>query len=410
MRLLCILPGMSPPPEDPRTDQVYYYPPPLHGDVLLPVSVRPINWPKVLERFGTSPCPEYRVGSFTYHLFPGIGYTSGTLRFKLATAGFFLREGLRLSRKEKFDCILTYGWSLTGISALLLARLTGSKLIVTIPGIPEDAYRYNSYGNPWVAPKRDLRTRLAKRVSDCLLHFVLRRADCARLVYPGQLKAYPKLARVPTCVACDFVATADIPAAGVSDGSVLLVGAPWYIKGVDILIRAFRMIETEFPEAKLRLLGHYPGQDFKDLIGDSRQIEVLTARGHRETMECLAKCSVFALASRTDAQPRVLFEAMAAGKPLVASRVGGVPYYVQDGVNGLLFEPENVEDLARQLRTLLSSPELQARLGRNGMELARTKYTESRLGENILEMVERTVKGNLSPPVRNQASASPSTT
>ena len=50
----------------------------------------------------------------------------------------------------------------------------------------------------------------------------------------------------------------------------------------------------------------------------------------------IANCSVVALASRTDAAPRVLFEAMAAGKPMVASRVGGIPYYVQDGVNELL--------------------------------------------------------------------------
>lgn len=84
---------------------------------------------------------------------------------------------------------------------------------------------------------------------------------------------------------------------------------------------------------------------------------------------------------------------MAAGKPVIASRVGGVPHYVRDGETGLLFENENVEDLAEKLRALLRSPELQARLGQNGYRIARAQYTEAVWGRKMQELIELTVLG-----------------
>jgi len=391
MRLLYIHPGPVPPPKDPERDEAFHYPPPLYGDILLPVWARRPE--EIREGLGEDSYPEYRVGRFTYHLLLSSARPYFSFRRKIAMFRFFVREGLRLSRARRYDCIIAYGWTLTGLAALVVARCTGSKLIIRIPNIPENAYRFNRFGEVFSAPNTSLVTRIARRASDLLLHIVLRRADCVYLYYPDQLKAYPKLANVPTFVMHSFVTMSQIPVTGVSDGSVLLVGAPWYVKGVDILIKAFGIIEADFPGARLRVLGHYPAQDFKDLIGDSRQIEVLSARGHIETMKIMANCSIFVLASRTDANPKVLYEARAAGKPVIAPKVGGVPYYVQDGVNGLLFEPENVADLARQLRRLLSSPELQAELGKNGMALVRSRYNETEFGRKFLEMVELTVKG-----------------
>ena len=396
MRLLCVYPGLVPPPKNPQTDQAFYFPAPLSGDILLPTwAERP---EEILDALGPGSYPEHRVGNFTYHLFLA-GTPRQSIGAKTAILRFFLREGLRLSKKQKFDCILCYGWMSTGIASVILARLTRTKLIVTVPGVPENAYRFNSYSNPYddsrqsLSKPADLRTRLARRLSDFLLQLVVGRADCARLLYPDQLRAYPKLAKVSAYITHDFVPMSQIPESEGEDGSVLLVGAPWFVKGVDILIRAFRTVEAEFPNTKLRLLGHYPNEDFKDLIGDSRQIEVLKARNHPETMKVMANCSIYALASRTEAAPRVVLEAMAAGKPVIASRVGGVSHYVRDGVTGLLFEPEDVNGLARHMHTLLSSVELRSRFGEAGRALARTEYDEASLGRKICDMVERTVTG-----------------
>ena len=63
---------------------------------------------------------------------------------------------------------------------------------------------------------------------------------------------------------------------------------------------------------------------------------------------------------------RTAVEAMGVGRPVVASRLGGLPYTVTDGVTGLLCEPNNVIDLANRIEQLMDSPELREKLGKNG--------------------------------------------
>jgi glycosyltransferase involved in cell wall biosynthesis len=67
-----------------------------------------------------------------------------------------------------------------------------------------------------------------------------------------------------------------------------------------------------------------------------------------------------------EALGRTAVEAMAAGRPVVASRLGGLPFTVADGATGLLFEPGDARDLAQKLETLLDDPGLRERLGRAG--------------------------------------------
>jgi len=70
----------------------------------------------------------------------------------------------------------------------------------------------------------------------------------------------------------------------------------------------------------------------------------------------------------------VALEAMASGKPLVASDIGGLKEVVQDGVSGLLFKPGDSEDLAGKLTKLIEEPELRRELGKRGREEAVEKY------------------------------------
>src|SRR4029077_14523919 len=154
-------------------------------------------------------------------------------------------------------------------------------------------------------------------------------------------------------------------------------GYPWYRKGVDVLIRAFKLIAAQFPDYKLKLMGYYPDREFlNNLAGDCPQSEVLAPRPYDEALKVIGSCSVDVSASRTEGMPRVLLEAMAARKPIVASAVDGVPYYIKDNDNGLLFQSENVEELAAKLATLLSNPELQARLAKRAYEKAFSEYDE----------------------------------
>lgn len=87
-----------------------------------------------------------------------------------------------------------------------------------------------------------------------------------------------------------------------------------------------------------------------------------------DTPELLSACDIFALASDWEGHPIALIEAMAAGLPVVATAVGGVPEIVGDA--GLLVPPRDPDALERELRRLMSGPDLRARLGRAGRERA----------------------------------------
>jgi glycosyltransferase involved in cell wall biosynthesis len=82
-----------------------------------------------------------------------------------------------------------------------------------------------------------------------------------------------------------------------------------------------------------------------------------------------------------EALGRTAVEAMAAGRAVVASRIGGLPFTVADGATGLLFEPGDAEDLARKIETLLDDPALRERMGLAG----RRRFEEHYAWDVIIE-------------------------
>jgi glycosyltransferase involved in cell wall biosynthesis len=365
---------------------MFFIPDTVCGDVLAP------TWHKtadgILESLGPDSWPEHKVGNFTYHLFPSGNYP-GTARRKFEIFRFYMRRGFSLIRTHRYDAVMAYGWTLTGIAAFILKLAARVKLIIDVGAAAPHSYnKFGRYGTS----RRTLALRVSKAVSDLVLYFVAGSADRVVLRDPNALSHYPRLKKVPASVIHGFVAVSQVPFTGRSEDYLLLVGAPWYVKGVDVLIRAFQQIQSEFPNCKLRLLGHYPDRHLLgELIAGNPRIEILTAVPNAQALAIIANCAVFVLASRTETQGRVLLEAMAAGKPVVGSRVDGIPHYIQDGVNGLLFECGNPDDLACKLRLLLASPDLRDKLGRAGYELARTRYNEISFGEQFRAMVALTV-------------------
>lgn len=88
---------------------------------------------------------------------------------------------------------------------------------------------------------------------------------------------------------------------------------------------------------------------------------------HRELAVQMAMARVFVLPSRDEGLPLAILEAMAAGVPVVSTRVGGVPDLITDGVDGLLVAADDAPALADALRTVLASAELQEKFSRAGV-------------------------------------------
>ncbi|PYU24127.1 MAG: hypothetical protein DMG32_14595 [Acidobacteria bacterium] len=361
-RLLYILPGLVPPDPNVERDKFTYLSKIAEGEILLPVWW---NSPKKASPFLQETFPIYRVGKFRYHLFLFHRFPIGFRR--LAAFLFYIRRGLQLHRERKFDVIVAYGTNRPGIAGALLKWITGAKLIVEVPGVPEDAFRYD-------APNARFRAGVRHFFADQLLLIVGRMADSVKLLYPSQLRKYPRLQAIKAAVFHDFVPVRTIDTLDADEPFILLVGYPWYTKGVDVLIRAFKSIADQFPNYKLKLLGYYPDRaDLNTLAASCPQIEFVPAG---PAYEAIGACSIYVLASRTESMGRVLLEAMAARKPIIASAVGGVPYYIANNINGLLFHSENIGELARNLVTLLSSQSLRNRLSQKGYERVTAEFDE----------------------------------
>jgi len=98
----------------------------------------------------------------------------------------------------------------------------------------------------------------------------------------------------------------------------------------------------------------------------------------------MAACDLFALASRWEGFGLVFAEAMAAAKPVVATRVSAVPEVVLDGETGLLVEPDDVEGLASAIGRMVSDGALRARMGSAGYRRVQREFGAPRMVRETL--------------------------
>ena len=168
------------------------------------------------------------------------------------------------------------------------------------------------------------------------------------------------------------------PTSSNGDPTVVCVAKFRPEKGHAVLLAAFDLVRRQVPQARLRLVGD--GELEAELKAD------VASRGLNGSVEfvgavpqiwpVLASAHVFALPSLSEAFGIAAVEAMAAGVPVVASEVGGLPEIVTPGVTGELFPPGDHEALASHLIRLLRSPDLRERMGAAGREAAQAHSME----------------------------------
>ena len=148
---------------------------------------------------------------------------------------------------------------------------------------------------------------------------------------------------------------------------VLFVGVLERYKGVDVLLEAWRTVAREIPAAELTIVGagsrgnELRAQARRDHVDDS--VRFLTPRSRAELRDLIDGSSFLVLPSRAEGLGRVVLEAMARARPVVASRVGGIVELVDDGTTGRLFTPESAPALARAILELLRDPERARHMG-----------------------------------------------
>jgi glycosyltransferase involved in cell wall biosynthesis len=139
-------------------------------------------------------------------------------------------------------------------------------------------------------------------------------------------------------------------------------------KALDVLIRAAYWVAREFPGLKLVIVGG--GQEensLRALVDEQGLNRVVAFTGPRtDVADFLAIFDVALLSSDYEGTPLSVIEYLAAGKPVVATRVGGVPDLVEHGVHGLLVSRRDPQGLARAVVRLLRDPDLRTRMGEAG--------------------------------------------
>lgn len=137
-------------------------------------------------------------------------------------------------------------------------------------------------------------------------------------------------------------------------------------KGVEVFLQAAALVCERRPQARFVVIGDGPLRpELEALAGESGpagQIEILGFRP--DARELIGAMDVLAVSSRSDGTPLVVFEALSAGVPVVASRVGGIPDQIRDGREGLLVPPDDAAALAGALARVIDDRALAARLGR----------------------------------------------
>lgn len=301
----------------------------------------------------------------------------------IATLAFYLKKTRDLMRVSgRYDAIVTYGALTTGVAGVIVSKCAKVPLIVDLPGHPFRG----------LALQGGALGRVKAFVARWLIPEVLKRAQGVKLLYPTQLDDL-RLAERPQLIAFhDFAAIGTLQPSFQDEKFVLLLGHPWYLKGVDLLIKAFNNISKRYPEYRLLVVGHCPDPTpFETLVAGNSRIELRKAVFTAEARALIARCSVLVLPSRTEAMGRVILEAFAAQKPVIASRVDGIPFVVHDGQSGLLFESENVDELTDCLDKLLSHPQLAARLAAEGARVVKEKYSEEAFASNYDAFVRQVI-------------------
>jgi phosphatidyl-myo-inositol dimannoside synthase len=191
-----------------------------------------------------------------------------------------------------------------------------------------------------------------------------------------------------------------LPAAFPNGQVILTVGrcvATERYKGTDKLIRAIAQLGARLPRLHLVAVGG--GDDLPRLrqiateLGISDRVHFLGDLSREELAACYAKADIFSLPSTGEGFGLVFLEAMAFARPIVGVACGGTTDLVENGINGLLVSPGDLEQLVQALEHLLHDETLCGELGRRGVETVRRKYQfdvfQARLEEILADSVAR---------------------
>jgi glycosyltransferase involved in cell wall biosynthesis len=180
---------------------------------------------------------------------------------------------------------------------------------------------------------------------------------------------------------------------------ILYLGRIHKIKGIDSLVKAYAYLinEMNFKDAVLVIAGPDDGYlgEVKSLVyglGIAGSVLFTGPLYGRDKLEAFVDSEIFVLPSRYETFPVTVLEVYACEKPVVASKVGGLKDLVIDGETGLLFDSENVEQLAKSVFNLLNDNYIAKEMGLKGKNFVRENFTIEKVVERLERVYEEVVQ------------------
>ncbi len=270
-----------------------------------------------------------------------------------------------LLRSERVDIVHSHNWS-TLLYSVAAARLAGVPIVV-----------HGEHGKDETIPHRG-RLMASRVLGRGVARICTVSRDLAEELIRDWRVPRERVTRIPNGVDLEAFDSHFQPD-GVreelqltSDNRVVMTtGGFRPIKDLPTLLRAFARVHRADPLARLLLVGRgdsaapHAGLDrLAAELGVAGAVRFLGVR--QDVPRLLQVCDVYVNSSRFEGMSNTVLEAMAAGKPVVATEVGGNPEIVEDGVTGFLVPPGQEEPMAARIGCLLNDPSLRSRMGASG--------------------------------------------
>jgi L-malate glycosyltransferase len=285
----------------------------------------------------------------------------------------------RLVREEKID-LLHLHLPYSGVVGRIAARLMGVPCVVYTEHNLQNRYHLlTRLANQATLRLCDLTIAVSDEVRDSLLRSPLSWGASVVAIPNGvDVEALQKAARIPPGVREEFGIPADRPIVG-----AVTVFRPQ--KRLDVWLQAARAIAHAQPRSTFFLVGD--GLNLHELQGLAGRLglgdRVIFTGLRRDAARLMAAFDVFMMSSIYEGLPVAALEAMALGRPIVATRVGGLPGLVQDGRHGFLVDAGDPAALAEKVVFLLEHPPLRRAMGEASAARIRESFS-------IQHMVRRT--------------------
>lgn len=294
-----------------------------------------------------------------------------------------------LIRAHRYTIVHTHN-SKAGLIGRLAAKLAGVPVIVhTVHG-----FAFHAYERWW---RRQLFRALERMAARWCDHLIMISEPLITWALEARIAPREQMTKIYSGIDLSAFQRPVDPASlreefGFRDQEFIVgqVAKLWPGKGHEVLFRAVARLKDRLPRLRLLVIGE--GELRATLRRLAQTLDIsdrVIFAGFRSDVAALTHLfDVAVLPSLFEGMGRAILEAQAAGKPVIASRVGGTPDLIRDGVNGVLVEPGDVEALAAALCRLYEQPQLRRALGQTAQQMMDRRFEARTMVEQIIGLYD----------------------